>query len=106
MKLLFLCNQGQNRSKTAAQLFADRFETESAGLFCSDPVVLSQLRWADTIIVMEDRHRTEIARRFPAIYLQKRILTLSIPDIYRYDQPELLSLLKSSMTELLYPNVA
>jgi len=101
MKLLFLCNQGQNRSKTAAQLFADRFETESAGLYNSNPVTKSPLAWADTIIVMEERHRTEIASRFPAIYLQKRILTLNIPDIFRYDQPELISLLKSRLAQLL-----
>ena len=100
MKLLFLCNQGQNRSKTAAQIFADRFETESAGLYSNNPVSVSQLRGADTIIVMEQRHRSEIATRFPEIYLQKRILSLAIPDIYRFNQPELVSLLKSRLAEL------
>ena len=101
MRILFICNQGQNRSKTAAQLFADRFETQSAGLFSRNPVAASQLCWADTIIVMEDRHRTEIASLFPAMYMRKRIVSLNIPDIYAYNQSELIDLLKTRMADLL-----
>jgi len=50
---------------------------------------------------MEEKHRTEIAERFPTIYLQKPILVLEIPDIYRYGQPELVRLLNMKMKELL-----
>jgi len=101
MKVLFICNQGQHRSKTAGEIFRDRFEAKSAGLYNSQPVTKRQLSWADTIIVMEDSRRTEIAERFPTIYLQKRILSFDIPDIYRWNQPELINLLKSKMDDLL-----
>jgi predicted protein tyrosine phosphatase len=95
MKILFICNQNQNRSRTAAELFKGRFETKSAGLFNSRPVTKSQISWADTVIVMEDSQRSEIAKRFPELYMQKRILSLDIPDIYSHNQPELVDLLKS-----------
>ena len=101
MKVLFICNQGQNRSRTAQRVLRNRFQTQSAGLYNCKPVTKQQLRWADTIIVMEDHHRSEIAKRFPDIYLQKQILALNIPDIYRYDQPELVSILKSKVDDLL-----
>jgi predicted protein tyrosine phosphatase len=101
VNILFICNQGKNRSKTAAQLFAGRFETAFAGLHSNTPVTESQLAQADVIIVMEERHRQEIARLFPGIYLQKQIAVFGIPDIYRDRQPDLVRLLKLRMNELL-----
>ncbi len=100
MKVLFICNQNQNRSKTAEELFKDRFETSSAGLYNEKPVTKKQLLWADTIIVMEDQQRREISIRFPDAYLQKRILSLNIPDTFHYNQPELINLLEFKLKQL------
>ena len=101
MKVLFICNQNENRSKTAEELFKDRFETKSAGLFNDKPLKESQIKWADTIIVMEDRQRTEIAKRFPKQYMQKRILSLDVPDVFNYNNPKLIDLLKSKIDRLI-----
>ncbi|HLC65760.1 MAG TPA: phosphotyrosine protein phosphatase [Candidatus Nanoarchaeia archaeon] len=101
MKVLFVCNQNQNRSKTAERIFRDRFETKSAGLYNQRPVTKKQLSWADAVIVMEEGQRSEIAKRFPEVYLQKRILSLGIPDIFHCNQPELIEILKSKVDELL-----
>jgi predicted protein tyrosine phosphatase len=79
MHVLFLCNEGGNRSRTAAEIFSERFTTASAGLYSDRPITERQLSQADLIIVMEEQHRTELARRFPAMYLHKRILVLGIP---------------------------
>jgi predicted protein tyrosine phosphatase len=95
MKVLFICNQNQNRSKTAEKIFKEKFETKSAGLFNEKPVNEKQLSWADLIFVMEDFQRNEIAKRFPKLYLQKMILSLNVPDIYGYNQPELIELLEN-----------
>lgn len=100
MKVLFVCNQNQNRSKTAENLFKDRFQTKSAGLYNETPINKKTLSWADTVIVMEDKQRSEIAKRFPKMYMQKRILSLDIPDIYHFNQPELIKILKSKINEL------
>lgn len=100
MKVLFICNQNENRSKTAEELFKDRFETKSAGLYNEKPVTKKQIEWADMIIVMEDIQRKELANRFPDLYLKKRIISLDIPDIYSYGQDSLKSMLKSKIKAL------
>ena len=101
MKVLFICNQNQNRSKTAEELFSEEFETKSAGLYNEKPVTKKQLEWADLIIVMENAQRTELANRFPQQYLKKQIVSLDIPDIYIYNDPELIGLLKIKINKLL-----
>ena len=99
MKILFICNQNENRSKTAEELFKTRFKTRSAGLFNENPVTSKELNWADIVVVMDDFQRSEIAKRFPKDYIKKRILSLNIPDSYYYKQPELVDVLKSRMNE-------
>ncbi len=97
MNVLFVCNQNKNRSKTAENLFKDMFNTKSAGLYNQKPVTKNQLDWADTVIVMEDVQRSEIARRFPKLYMQKRILSLDIPDLYQHNNPQLVKILSEKM---------
>lgn len=100
MRVLFICNQNENRSKTAELLFKDRFETRSAGLFNEVPVTEDELSWAEVIIVMEDFQRSEIAKRFPEQYMRKQIFSLEVPDIYHFNQPELIDVLKRKIEEL------
>lgn len=95
-KVLFICNQNQNRSKAAEELFRDKFNTKSAGLY-QNPVQEKDLSWADVIMVMEDWQRSELAKRFPKQYMQKRILSLEIPDNYNYGDQKLNQLLKIRM---------
>ena len=100
MNVLFVCNQNENRSKTAEELFKNRFNAKSVGLYNNKPVTVKQILWADTIIVMEDAQRSEIAKRFPKHYMLKRILSLDIPDVYHYNQPKLVALLASKINRL------
>lgn len=100
MKVLFVCNQNKNRSKTAENIFKSKFEAKSAGLYNEKPVTKKQISWADTIVVMEEDQRKEIANRFPKQYMQKRILSLDVPDMFHYNQPELISILKSKIKNL------
>tara|TARA_Y100000310_G_scaffold340871_1_gene438117 strand:+ start:5491 stop:5817 length:327 start_codon:yes stop_codon:yes gene_type:complete len=99
MNVLFVCNQNQNRSKTAEELFKGRFNTKSAGLYNPKPVNSKQLNWADTVIVMEDEQRLEISKRFPKQYMQKRILSLDIPDVYNYNNVDLIKVLKTKVSK-------
>ncbi len=103
MNVLFICNQNQNRSKTAEEIFKGRFNTKSSGLFTSNLVSEKELFWADVVVVMEDAQRIEIAKRFPEQCLLKRIVCLGIPDIFRYNQPELVGMLESKVNRLLKP---
>jgi predicted protein tyrosine phosphatase len=103
MNVLFICNQNQNRSKTAEELFRGTFTTRSAGLYNEQPVTGAQLEWADVVVVMEDVQRSELAKRFPKQYLQKRILSLDVPDVFKHNQPELVEMLKAKVEEQLLP---
>lgn len=97
MKVLFVCNQGMHRSRTAAEVFRNEFETKSAGLFSENPVTREEMQWADTIVTMEEFQRKELSQRFPKEFMRKRVLTLGIPDAYSYNQPELVKILKEKV---------
>jgi len=100
MKVLFVCNQNENRSKTAEEIFKSNFDTKSAGLYNKKPLNQKQLGWADLVVVMEDTQRAEIAKRFPKEYLKKKIISLDIPDYYHYGQKELIKVLKERADKL------
>ena len=99
MKILFVCNQGMHRSKTAEELFKDKFETRSKGLYSEVPVAEDDLEWADVVVVMEDFQRTELGKRFPETYLKKQVISLDIPDMFHHNQPELIDLLENRLKE-------
>ena len=82
-------------------LFNNKYNTKSAGLFTNKPLTEKEMKWADSIIVMEDFQRTEIAKRFPKTYLQKRILSLNIPDIYKFNDIKLKKELKNKIVDLI-----
>jgi len=95
MKVLFVCNQNKHRSKTAELVLKDRFETRSAGLYSEPSVSENDLYWADTIVVMEEEMRMELAKRFPKQIMQKRMISFDIPDTFFYNQPRLIEVLNS-----------
>lgn len=106
MNILFICNQNMYRSKTAEDLFKGILNVKSAGLY-NNLVTAEQMQWADLILVMEEEQRIELGKRFPKQYLAKRILSLDIPDVYSYNQPELVELLKRKVeTILTTPEIA
>lgn len=96
--LLFICSQNKLRSPTAETIYADHpgIEVDSAGINNDAVVPLSteQIRWADTILVMETIHRTRLNRKFRSSLSGKRIAVLGIPDNYEYMDEELVRLLK------------
>ena len=101
MKLLFVDTNHVARSKTAALVFKNTFDTRSAGLNSSDPLNKEQLAWADVVMVMEDEHKMEIARKFPEFYMEKPVLSLNVKGKFRFDQPELRDLIREKVYEKL-----
>jgi predicted protein tyrosine phosphatase len=91
---LFVCNQGENRSKTAARLFNGK----SASLYNFENILTKDLlENAKIIYVFEEEQREEIAKRFPQQYMKKKIINLDILDIYKYNQLELIKILKGKL---------
>jgi len=84
-----------NRSKTAAEIYKEKYLTKSAGIYNNfqEP----NLDWADLVIVMEEQQRKEIAEKYPKQYLKKKILCLNIQDIYQYMQKELVEEIKNKI---------
>ena len=105
LKILFVCTQNRLRSPTAERIFSEdpRLEVRSAGVDKDSavPVSLELLEWADLVFVMEKRQRNIIHKKFKDLYRRKRIICLYIPDIYEYMDPDLIDLLKASVTPYL-----
>jgi len=101
MKLLFVCSRNRFRSLTAEELFAGipGFQVRSAGTRpdARVPVTEGHIRWADIIFVMEKKQLNGLRRRFGEILVGKRIVTLHIPDDYRFMQPELIDELQTKV---------
>lgn len=81
MKILCVCDQGNNRSVTFAQIlkYIPEFETLSAGLKTNKPETLEMLfEWADKIIVPQE----ELLALIPNQYTHKIKFYDIGPDIY------------------------
>jgi predicted protein tyrosine phosphatase len=99
--LLFICSKNQWRSPTAELLFKNhpQHQARSAGTSDKARVRLSQkmVDWADEIFVMEYKHRDIIKQNFRLN--GKTLRVLDVEDIYQFNDPELVEILKTSLAE-------
>ena len=100
-KLLFVCSQNRLRSPTAEAVFSQwpGVEAMSAGLNSDaiTPVSTDLLEWADIVVVMEEKHKNKLSKKFSPFLKGKRVVVLGIPDEYDYMQPELIQILKAKV---------
>ena len=102
MKILFVCSANKQRSKTAEDYFASKYnihEFLSAGTnikLCrkegTTELIEDLLKWADKIYVMEKKHIEQIQMHAGSKYFTK-VTVLNIPDIYGYYDKGLLKIL-------------
>ena len=97
-KLLFVCNYGQNRSRTGADLYAELgYDTDYAGVVSATrPVTAELLEWADIVIVFEQSQADEI--RAMASGLSKPIVNLGLPNCYCRGDPRLEALIRKGLS--------
>ncbi len=97
-RVLFICGKGRQRSPTAEQVFAELpdWETDSAGLGADAdiPVSIEQIEWATHIAVMEKRQLARLRKSFPKLVSGRKLVSLDIPDDFKFMQPQLIDLLK------------
>ena len=98
---LFVCSQNRWRSPTAEQIFAGRkgINVLSAGTHrhAQEPLSDELIEWADTIFVMEGRHRSKIRQEHRSVLNDTPIVVLGIRDDYRFMDPDLVKILTKKM---------
>jgi predicted protein tyrosine phosphatase len=103
--VLFVCSKNRWRSPTAEAVWSKHpaLSVRSAGTSSSArrKVSSDDVRWADVIIVMEDKHKARLLAEFPALTAHKTIFVLDIPDNYKYMDPKLVRELREGVAALL-----
>ncbi len=102
--LLFICSRNKWRSPTAENIYRQKgFSARSAGTSPNAKRTLNHLdlKWADKIFVMENKHRNQVKAKFSRLVENKPIHVLEIPDEYKFMDSELISVLESCVEPLL-----
>ncbi len=97
--LLFICSRNQWRSPTAEAIWRRHpdFNAKSAGTSprAKKTVSPADIRWADIIFVMEQKHKNRLKAEFTRMLDHKPVHVLDIPDEYKYMDPELVQELET-----------
>lgn len=105
MNILFVCSRNQWRSPTAENHYRRHtvVNARSAGTSprAKHTVSIDDIRWADVICAMEQKHKNRIKATFARAMQNKRILVLDIPDEYRFMDPELVELIESAVQPII-----
>lgn len=96
-KLLFVCSRNQWRSPTAERVWSREsgVAVRSAGTSpnARRTITLNDLRWADIVFVMEQKHADRVRAKFGRSSWGAPIHVLGIPDDYQFMDPELVDML-------------
>jgi predicted protein tyrosine phosphatase len=105
MNLLFICTANINRSPTAEVLFekSKKHKAKSVGThaFAEKTATSQAIQWADVVFCMESFHRDFIIQNFPEDAKGKDIRVLDIPDIYYFNDFQLVKTLKEKLRDFL-----
>ena len=101
LNILFVCSQNKWRSPTAEQIYKKHpvVNVRSAGTSNSarHKITAKDIQWADTIFVMEEKHKSRIKSEYTRLLNYKQIQVLDIPDEYQYMDDELMVMIKQSV---------
>lgn len=105
IKILFVCSMNQWRSPTAEKIYAEKplVLARSCGTSknARQTVTADHLRWADLVLVMEQKHRQRILAEFPGEMRFKQLHVLEIPDNYRFMDAELIDEITAAVDPIL-----
>ncbi|MCK4836823.1 MAG: protein tyrosine phosphatase, partial [Candidatus Aminicenantes bacterium] len=94
-------NLNMMSSTTADKIYKDNpmLEVKSAGINIEAFVRIDDqlVDWADIIFVMEKNQKKFIEKKFKTTCLDKKIINLNISDDYYYMDPDLVTILKSTV---------
>ena len=106
-KVLCVCSAGLLRSPTAAWVLSQEpynFNTRAAGAtedFALVPVDEVLLTWADEVVTMgpEQAETINTLLKILGLYDPPKVISLDIPDNFRYRDPQLVELIKQRYDE-------
>ncbi len=105
LRLLFICSRNQWRSPTGEAIYRreDGVEARSAGTAkaARRRVSLDDIRWADLILTMEEKHSAWLRAEFRQEMSSKKIHVLDIPDEYRFMDGDLVTLIRETVDILI-----
>ena len=105
MNVLFICSRNQWRSPTAEAIWRkiEGVSVRSAGTSpkAKRTVSANDIRWADSIFVMEAKHKQRLKARFKQLLQYKTIEVLDIPDDYQFMDPELVEIFEAEAQTIL-----
>ncbi len=103
--VLFVCSMNQWRSPTAEKLYSKEpfINVRSAGTSSKARrhISLKDLKWADTVIVMESKHKQRLAAEYRQALRGCDIHVLEIEDRYKFMDPVLIEELKYAIDPIL-----
>jgi predicted protein tyrosine phosphatase len=105
MNILFICSMNKWRSPTGEAIFRrhDGVNTRSAGTSrnARRQVNIIDIRWADLIFVMEEKHLSRLQADFRGEIKHKSTHILDIPDDYQFMDPELVELIHDAVEPMI-----
>lgn len=108
VKILFVCSRNQWRSPTCEKIYADKplVHARSCGTNknARRRVTADDLKWADIVLVMEEKHKQRLMAEYPAEMRFKELHVLDIPDRYKFMDPELIDEIVASVDPILTQN--
>ena len=105
LKLLFVCSMNQWRSPTGEQIYSGKplVNARSCGTNknARRRVTSDDLKWADIVLVMEQKHKQRLVAQFPGEMRYKELHVLDIPDNYKFMDAELVDEITASVDPIL-----
>ena len=105
VNVLFVCSMNQWRSPTGEKIYADKplVNVRSCGTSknARRTVASDDLKWADIVFVMEEKHKQRLMSEFPGEMRFKELHVLDIPDNYKFMDPELIEELLTAVDPIL-----
>ncbi|MEC8010781.1 MAG: phosphotyrosine protein phosphatase [Pseudomonadota bacterium] len=104
VKLLFVGTYTQKRSPTAAKTWNRRagYSARATGISVTakPPLGARDIRWADHIFVMEEKHKKRLEENFARFAKHKKIHVLNVADEFKFMDPELVSIFENAVLSI------
>ena len=104
INVLFICTANMERSPTAENVFSDvkDWSVKSAGTdpYAINTITSELIKWADKIIVMQNKHLEHILKIDPDCYVKTHVL--GIENRYHRCSGELIGTLIAKMSQIFY----